>query len=55
MIARFRCGNEERENKMEEEERRCRMNYEERNTIKHMWNGCELNREDGKGVERTKE
>jgi hypothetical protein len=32
MMARFRCGNEERENGdwMEEEERRCRMWYEER-------------------------
>jgi hypothetical protein len=27
---------------MEGEERRCRMSYEERKTIKHMWNGCEL-------------
>jgi hypothetical protein len=32
MMARFRCGNEERENRywMEGEERRCRMFYEER-------------------------
>jgi hypothetical protein len=33
MMARFRYGNEERENRcwMEGEERRCRMCYEERN------------------------
>jgi hypothetical protein len=32
MMARFRCGNEERENRhrMEGEERRCRVCYEER-------------------------
>ncbi|KAJ3629821.1 hypothetical protein MTP99_014188 [Tenebrio molitor] len=42
MMARFRCGNEERENRYwtEGEERRCRMYYEERETIEHMWNGC---------------
>jgi hypothetical protein len=35
MMARFRCGNEERENRywMEGEERRCRMRFEERETI----------------------
>jgi hypothetical protein len=27
---------------MEGEERMCRMCYEERKIIKHMWNGCEL-------------
>jgi hypothetical protein len=39
MMARFRCGNEERESKywVEGEERRCRMCYEER---EYMWNGC---------------
>jgi hypothetical protein len=39
---RFRCGNEKRENRywMEGEERRCRMCYEEGETIEHMWNGC---------------
>jgi hypothetical protein len=39
MMARFRCGNEERENSywMEREERRCRMYYEARETIEHMW------------------
>jgi hypothetical protein len=42
MMARFRCGNEERENRylMEGEERRCRMCYEEREPIEHMWNRC---------------
>jgi hypothetical protein len=47
MMARFRCGNEERENRcwMEGEERRCRMCYEERETIEHMWNGCSEMRE----------
>jgi hypothetical protein len=42
MMARFRCGNEDRENKywMEEEERMCRMCREERETIEHMWRGC---------------
>jgi hypothetical protein len=35
MMARFRCGNEEGENRywMEEEERRCRMCYEEKETM----------------------
>jgi hypothetical protein len=38
IMARFRCRNEERESKywMEGEERRCRMCYEERETIEHM-------------------
>jgi hypothetical protein len=42
MMGRFRSGNEEGENRywMEEEERRCKMCYEERETIEHMWNGC---------------
>jgi hypothetical protein len=42
MMARFRYGNEERENRywMEEEERMCRMRREERETIEHMWRGC---------------
>jgi hypothetical protein len=42
MMARFQCGNEERENSycMEGEETRCRMCYEERETIEHIWNGC---------------
>jgi hypothetical protein len=47
MMARFRCGNEERENRywMEGEERRCRMRFEERETIEHMWKGCSEMRE----------
>jgi hypothetical protein len=47
MMARLRCKNEERENKywMEAEERRCRMCYEEVETIGHMWNGCSEMRE----------
>jgi hypothetical protein len=51
MTARFRCGNEKRENRywMEGEERRCRMCYEERETIEHMWNGCgEMREKEGK-------
>jgi hypothetical protein len=40
LMARFTCGNEERENRywMRRVERRCRMCYEERETIEHMWN-----------------
>jgi hypothetical protein len=39
MIARFRYGNEERENRYwtEREERRCRMCYEEREMIELKW------------------
>jgi hypothetical protein len=42
MMARFICGNEERENgyRMQGEERRCRMCYEERQIIEYIWNGC---------------
>jgi hypothetical protein len=49
MMARFRCGNEERENRywMAGEERRCRMCYEERETIEHMWNERERERNKG--------
>jgi hypothetical protein len=49
MMARFRCGNEERENRywMEREERRCRMCYEEKETCEHMWNECSEMRERG--------
>jgi hypothetical protein len=38
MMARFRCGNKERENRYwaEREERRCRMCYEERETMDWM-------------------
>jgi hypothetical protein len=47
MMARFRRGNEETEHRywMEREERRCRMGYEQRETIEHMWNGCSEMRE----------
>jgi hypothetical protein len=40
MMARFRCGNEKRENRywIEGEERRCRTCYEEKKTIEHTWN-----------------
>jgi hypothetical protein len=52
MRARFRCGNEKRENRYwkEGEERRCKMCYEEREreTIEHMWNGCGEMRERGR-------
>jgi hypothetical protein len=46
-MARFRYGSEERENRywIEGEERGCRMYYEERETIEHMWNGCSEMRE----------
>jgi hypothetical protein len=55
MMARFRCGNEERENRYwtEGEERRCRMCYEECETIEHMWNRCSEMRE-REGKEREK-
>jgi hypothetical protein len=54
MRARF-SRNEERRNRywMEGEERRCRMCYEEREIIEHMWNGCSEMRERG-GKEREK-
>jgi hypothetical protein len=51
MMARFRCGNEERENRYwtEGEERRCRMYHEESETIEHMWSGCgEMRAREGK-------
>jgi hypothetical protein len=55
MMARFRCGNEERENRywMEEEERMCRMCREERETIERMWRGCGKMRDrmDERGME----
>lgn len=63
MLARFRCGNEERENRywMEEEKRVCRMCGEGRETIEHMLNECNelkpseekrenLLNEDGRGL-----
>jgi hypothetical protein len=54
-MARVRCGNEERENMywMEREEKRCRVCYEERETIGHMWNGCSEMREGGKEAGRN--
>jgi hypothetical protein len=51
MGARFRCGNEERENRSwkEGEERRCKMCCGERETTEHMWNVCsEMREKDGK-------
>jgi hypothetical protein len=44
MMATFRCGNEERE-RMEGQERSCRMCYEARETITHMRSGCSEIRE----------
>ncbi|KAJ3633221.1 hypothetical protein MTP99_010185 [Tenebrio molitor] len=66
MMARFRCGNKERENRYWRKEG-CRMCYEERATIEHMWNGCsemrererkergEIQNEDGKEIRWMKE
>jgi hypothetical protein len=47
MMGRFRCGNEERENRywMEGEEKKWRMCYGERKTTEHMWNGFSEMRE----------
>jgi hypothetical protein len=47
MMARFGCGNEERENRYwtKGEERRCRMCYQKRGTIEQVWNGCSEMRE----------
>jgi hypothetical protein len=41
MMAKFRCRNEDRENGdwMEGGERRCRIWYEEREAMGHMWKG----------------
>jgi hypothetical protein len=51
---RFRCGNEKRKNRYwtEEEERRCRMCREDRETIEYMWSECAemRERERGKGT-----
>jgi hypothetical protein len=67
IIARFRCGNEERENKYWNEDRIrvCRMCGEKKETIEHMLNECvelrereesreELLNEDGRGIEWMK-
>jgi hypothetical protein len=57
IMARFRCGNKERENRywMEGDERRCRMCYEDSETIEHMWNGCSEMREREGEKERERE
>ncbi|KAH0820494.1 hypothetical protein GEV33_002297 [Tenebrio molitor] len=67
IIARFRCGNEERENKYWKEDRTrvCRMCGEKKETIEHLLNEClelregeesreEILNEDGKGIEWMK-
>jgi hypothetical protein len=56
MMARFRCDNEERENRywMEGVERRCRMCYEERETIKHMCRNEREERRKGRNTERRR-
>ncbi|XP_071052447.1 uncharacterized protein [Onthophagus taurus] len=48
LVARFRCGNEERANKywMADEERWCRLCREEWETLEHMLNGCSGLREE---------
>jgi hypothetical protein len=53
MMAKFRCGNEERENRYwtDGEERRCRMCYEATETIEHTWNGCREMREKERNTE----
>jgi hypothetical protein len=66
-IARFRCGNEERENKYWNEDRIrvCRMCGEKKETIEHLLNECvelrerdesreEMLNEDGRGIEWMK-
>jgi hypothetical protein len=61
MMVRFRYWNEKKENMylMEGEERRCRMCYEERETIEHMWNGEKgtgrNTEENGREIKRMKE
>ena len=67
VMARFRCGNEERENKywLKETERLCRMCREKAETIEHMSKECQEIREvsecreeilndDGRGLEWMK-
>jgi hypothetical protein len=44
MMARFRCGNEERER----EQKRCRMCREESGRIEHVWNRSGEMRERGR-------
>ncbi|KAJ3646808.1 hypothetical protein Zmor_024378 [Zophobas morio] len=68
MMARFRCGNEEKENNfwMDETDRTCRICWREGETIEHMLEGCEGLREseeskeevlneDGRGLDWMKE
>jgi hypothetical protein len=57
MMARFRCGNEERENRYwtEEEERRCRMCREERDDRAHVERMQRNEREGAKGQGRNTE
>jgi hypothetical protein len=52
MMARFRCGNQEREKSyyMKGEERRCRMCYEARETSEHVW---EMKEKERKGRRET--
>jgi hypothetical protein len=54
MIARFRCGNEERENKYWNKDRTrvCRMCEEKKKTIEHLLNECEELREREMRVEK---
>ncbi|KAJ3643681.1 hypothetical protein Zmor_026378 [Zophobas morio] len=68
MMARFKCGNEEKENNfwMDETGRRCRISWREGETIEHTLDGCEGLREseesreevlneDGRGLDGMKE
>jgi hypothetical protein len=51
MMAKFRCGNEETENRywMEGEEKRCKMCLEERERERQSRNGCsEMRQREGK-------
>jgi hypothetical protein len=50
LMTKCRCGNEERENGywMGGEERRCRICYEGKEKIKHIWNGCSEMKERGR-------
>lgn len=67
MVARFRCGNEEKGNKfwLEENERRCRLCGDEEETMEHMMRTCtevreieerveDILDEDGRGLEWMK-
>jgi hypothetical protein len=66
MMGRFRCGNEQKEKTGTGWKERCRMCYEERETIEHMRNGCseirkrerkkrgEIQNEDGREIRKIK-